>query len=182
MVGPEHELAGSSATDLLRSGLDITDMLVAVALGLRDLHARPGNSCPFDSSPDSLLAEASARVGRGVVTVDQFDPAYRRYEPDRLLDLAISSQPAKLDPADQVVIHGDARLGTVWIDQAHVSGWTSWTRGGAGDRYRDLATMAADLAGTVGPEALGPFVDAYGLVHADVVRLDWHLMVDQMLR
>jgi len=51
-----------------------------------------------------------------------------------------------------------------------------------GDPYRDLATMAVDLAATMAPEALGPFVHAYGLDHADLVRLDWHVVVDQLVR
>ncbi len=55
-------------------------------------------------------------------------------------------------------------------------------RGGVGDAYRDLATMATSLVDVVGPEALGPFLDAYGIDHADVLRLDWHVMIDQLLR
>jgi aminoglycoside phosphotransferase len=116
------------------------------------------------------------------VTVDQFDPPYRRYSPADLLDLVVRSRPPDLPAEKLVLVHGDARLATVRLLDGRVTGWTSLDRAGVGDPYRDLATMAADLAGRVGPEALGPFVDAYGLDHADVVRLDWHVMADQLLR
>jgi len=178
--GPQE--LGESAADLARQGVDITALLVAVARSLRELHATPVDGCPFDASPAALIAEAADRVERGKVTIGQFDPPYRRYPPAQLLDLVIRSRPPDLDVGNLCLVHGDARLATVRLVDGRVTGWTSLGRCGRGDPYRDLATMTADLAGTVSPEALGPFVDAYGLEHADVLRLDWHVMADQLLR
>jgi aminoglycoside phosphotransferase len=153
-----------------------------VARALRDLHETPVAACPFDASPAALIADAADRIDRGVVTVEQFDPPYRRYAPAQLLELVIRSRPPELGPEHLVLVQGDARLGTVRFVDGHLTGWAGLDRAGRGDPYRDLATMAIDLAGTVGPEALGPFIDAYGLEHPDVLRLDWHVMADQLLR
>lgn len=181
-IGRHDDPPGESAASLALAGFDITALLVAVAHALRDLHAIPSTGCPFDVSPGALIAEAAHRVERGLVMVEQFDPPYRRYAPAQLLDLVIRSRPPDLTSEHLVLVQGDARLATVRFADGQVTGWTSLDRAGVGDPYRDLATMAADLAGTVGPEALGPFIDAYGLEHADVVRLDWHVMADQLLR
>jgi aminoglycoside phosphotransferase len=181
-VGADDQPPGESAASLALEGYDITALLVATAHALRDLHATPTLGCPFDVSPSALLAEAVDRVGRDVVTAEQFDPPYRRYTPAQLLDLVGRSCPPELDHGRRTLVVGDARLATVRLADGRVTGWAQLERAGAGDPYRDLATMAADLAGTVGPEALGPFIDAYGLDHADVIRLDWHVMADQLLR
>jgi hypothetical protein len=42
--------------------------------------------------------------------------------------------------------------------------------------------MALDLIDAVSPEAVGPFLDAYGVSQPDLLRLDWHVLVDQLLR
>ena len=48
------------------------------------------------------------------------------------------------------------------------------------DPYRDLATMTRDLAAALGPEALAPFFDAYGEPAPDVVRLEFHALLDEL--
>jgi aminoglycoside 3'-phosphotransferase-1 len=181
-VGSSAHPSGLAAADLARSGFDITALLVAVAQGLRAVHATSPAGCPFDAGPGALMALARERLDRGLVDPAQFDLPYRRYSPAALLDLVERGRPADLDADALTVVHGDAGLDRVWLEAGLVTGWTSVGRAGIGDPYRDLATMAADLAQRVTPEALGPFIDSYGLDHPDVVRLDWHVMLDQLLR
>jgi len=185
-VGAPSTPAGTSARQLARTGTDLTDLLVATAQALRALHATEvapdAGAASFDAGLDTLVADARRRVAAGLVDQARFDPAYRRYRPATLLDLVERGRPP--DPDRAAVVHGSARLDQLWlVGEAHsVAGWSGLSRAGVGDPYRDLATMAVDLAATVAPEALGPFVDAYGLDHADLVRLDWHVVVDQLVR
>jgi len=192
-----------TASAVLRSGADVMAVLVAVGESLRDFHAVLLAEAPAASSragrphpsvqlgPSALLDQARLRVDSGSVDSAAFDAPYRRYSPEQLLDLAERGRPDEPAGADLVAVVGSARLDTVLLDGDRITGWIV-AQGGqegspemspvAGDRYRDLATMAVDLAAQVSPEALGPFLDAYGLDHPDVVRLDWHVLVDQLLR
>lgn len=181
-VGSSDHPSGVAAAELAASGFDITALLVGVAEGLRALHATSAAGCPFDAGPGALVDLARERIDLGLVGSVQFDPPYRRYSPSALLDLVERGRPADLDAADLTIVHGDAGFDRVWLDAGQVTGWTSVGRSGIGDPYRDLATMAVDLAQRVTPEALGPFIYAYGLDHPDVVRLDWHVLLDQLLR
>ena len=171
-----------AAADLAASGFDISALLVGVAEGLRALHATSAAGCPFDAGPGALVDVARERTDLGLVDPAQFDPPYRRYSPTALLDLVERGRPADLEADALTIIHGDAGFDRAWLEAGRVTGWTSVGRSGIGDPYRDLATMAVDLAHRVTPEALGPFIDAYGLDHPDVVRLDWHVLLDQLLR
>ena len=172
--------AGSTAIELAATGFDVVELLELLGSGLAALHAVDGSDCPFDAGNADLLDRASAAVGAGTVDPDRFDRAYSRSTPTDLLRIVADSVPA--DPPVPVVVHGAARLDVVRVDAGRIVGWDAVERAGLGDPYRDLATMATSLVDVVGPEALGPFLDAYGIDHADVLRLDWHVMIDQLLR
>jgi len=159
--------------------LDVDALIAGLAAALRDHHARPTAGCP-PRGDDELLAEARHRVGDGRVDPARFDPPYRRYAPEELLALAERLRPEPAAPP--VLVHGDARLATVRVDGSGIRGWDPSPRTGAGDPYRDLATVAVDLAEQVGAESLGPFFAAYGIDHPDVRRVDFHVLVDQLLR
>lgn len=156
-------------------------MLVrGTADALRSLHERPTGDRPTVDD-EWWVAEARRRVAAGVVDPDRFDPPYRRYGSAQLLSIAERSVPASTPPSP-VALHGGARLDALMIDGGEVRGFTADTRAVAGDPYRDLATLAVDLAVLVSPEALGPFLDAYGARPPDIVRIDFHTLVDQLLR
>lgn len=158
------------------------DRLVAT-LGeqLRALHGVPLEGCPAATSVDLLIEEATLRVEHGAVDPGLFDDAYQRYTPQRLLEVAQRMRPAEPE-ADPVLVHGAAKLESLRGDGAGAWAWTASPRLGAGDRYRDLATLSIDLATVVSPQALGPFFDAYGAAEVDLVRLDFHVLLDQLLR
>jgi aminoglycoside phosphotransferase len=150
------------------------------ATALRALHERaPGDRPVADDA--WWVAEARRRVAADVVDPSAFDPPYRRYSPTELLDLVERSCPASPLPAP-VALHGDARLDALVVTDGEVRGFGVDTRVVAGDPYRDLATLAVDLAARVSPEALGPFFDAYGARPPDILRVDFHTLVDQLLR
>jgi aminoglycoside 3'-phosphotransferase-1 len=157
--------------------------LDALAAALHRLHDLPTEDCPFDASDQALLAEASRRVAAGLVSTEHLDAAYQRYGPVQLLELARASVPATPGPGP-VVLHGDARLDHLELDATTGAGtWSSLGRLGVGDPYRDLATLTLDLvAGGAGSEVLGQFFEAYGIERPDVVRLDFHILLDQLLR
>lgn len=161
------------------AGEDIGEVLRRLGRSLRWFHGTDPAGCPWDRGVPELVVDATARVAANEVRPDRFDPPYRRYTPAGLLDLVVCCIP---DPsANPVVIHGTARLSALRLDAGELR-WANVGTCGLGDPYRDLATMAVDLASAISPEALAPFLDAYGVDHPDVVRLDWHVLVDQLLR
>jgi aminoglycoside phosphotransferase len=178
-AGPDR-LAGASAAELAATGFDVVELLELVGSGLRRLHAVAVDDCPFDASNQAWMDAAEAAVATGTADPARFDRAYRRTPPTDLLRIVAESRPA--DPEVAVLVHGQARLGSIRVDGGRIVGWSDLGSSGRGDPYRDLATMASSLVADVGPESLGPFLDAYGLDHPDVARLDWHVLVDQLLR
>lgn len=166
---------------VLEAVLDPDRLIETVAGELRRLHATPLDGCPVETSDELLLEEARLRVEHGAVDADRFDEPYQRHEVTRLLDVARRMRPAPPDP-DPVLVHGEARLRSIRLLDDGALGWVDSPRFGAGDPYRDLACLSIDLAALVSPQSLGPFFDAYGIEHVDLVRLDFHVLLDQLLR
>jgi len=169
------------STDVLAglAGGDIAAVLGELGRCLRRMHETDPSNCPWVRDLPEIVAEATNRVAAGQVAVDRFDPPYRRYTPAELLDVVVGSIPSP--SSSPVVVHGSARLSALRIEADELR-WVDVSACGLGDAYRDLATMAVDVASAISPEALGPFLDAYGIDHPDLVRLDWHVLVDQLLR
>jgi aminoglycoside phosphotransferase len=122
------------------------------------------------------------RVEQGLIDPVRLSPPYRRYRPDQLFDHLVTGRPP--EPAagpDHVLVHGNPTLANTLMEGGRVSGYTGWARAGVGDRYLDLAVIARDLAARVSPHALGPFVDAYGIEAPDVRRLDFFVLLTELL-
>lgn len=150
------------------------------AAALRALHDRAAADRPVVDDA-WWVDEARRRVVDDLVDADALDPPYRRYSPRELLGLLERSLPAS-PPPPPVALHGAARLDALLVAGGRVRGFSADARTVAGDPHRDLATLAVDLAARVSPEALGPFFDAYGARPPDIVRVDFHTLVDQLLR
>ncbi|MFN8038930.1 MAG: phosphotransferase [Acidimicrobiales bacterium] len=160
---------------------DAESAVAVVARAVRAVHDLPTDDCPFDAATAGRLAVAEARVGAGLVRTDDLAPAYRRLAPERLLHLVGEALAAVGDDeSDVVVVHGDLRLDRILVDGGELSAVVGWHRAGVGDRYADLATVAADIATHISPQALGPFLEAYGLELPSLAKVDAHALLDQL--
>ncbi len=179
---PGESLAGSTAVELAATGFDVLELLELLGSGLAALHAVDPSDCPFDTG-NGRPARAGHRPPWPTEQPIRLASigAYSRSTPADLLRIVTESR-----PSDPVVARGHPRRrpgsDVVRVDAGRIVGWDAVDRCGRGDAYRDLATMATSLVDVVGPEALGPFLDAYGIDRPDVLRLDWHVMIDQILR
>ena len=166
--------------------------LVVPALGrwLAGVHASPTEGLPVVSTAESV-DRAVTRLEAGEVDLSGVDRAYQRIRPATLraqleagvgdprlstLELLEAGVPPEADPP--VAISGSARFDSLTIDEGVVSGTCPITL--AGDPYLDLASLARDLARLIGPEALWPFFDAYGLDRPDPLRLDFFMLLNAL--
>jgi aminoglycoside phosphotransferase len=174
-------VGGTPASDDEHSG-SIEALLAALAVGLHTVHDLPADICPFTRSVGDLLSEATVRVAAGAVDPATLSPAYQRYTPDRLLELAIAGRPDSADSAeDRVVTQGAPLLRETLVEHGQVVGYTDWSRLAVAHRYHDIAIITRDLAASVSPHALGPFAAAYGLDTPDLVKLDFFVLLVELL-
>ena len=133
---------------------------IAAALGaaLAALHALPAADCPFDETLATRLARATAAVAEGDIDGDDFDDRNSGVAPDALLARLGAAAPAE----DIVVVHGDATLDNVMIDDRGRVSFIDCGNAGRGDRYLDLAVMASGIAENFGAAATKEFARAYG--------------------
>jgi aminoglycoside 3'-phosphotransferase-2 len=139
------------------SPLPAPPLVEALARGLAALHALPPADCPYDESLAVRLARAAAVVAAGEVHADAFEPRNRGIAPEALLAGLVADQPAE----DIVVVHGDATLSNIIVDGDEI-GFVDCGNTGRGDRYLDLAVLAADIEDHHGPQAAARFAQAYG--------------------
>lgn len=166
-------LPGEDGAHLLHR-VDSSRTVRAFGEALAALHALPVEGCPFDGRIERRLADARARVEADLVVRDRLDPPYRRHEPSRLLEVLEGSVP---DGEDLVVAHGDYALDNVVLDDGAVVGYLDVGRLGVADRHVDLALAARSLARLVSPEAIPPFLLAYGLAWPDSRKIDFYVLL-----
>ena len=159
--------------ELAATGFDVARAARAArGSGLAALHAVDRRATArSDAGNADLLDRASAAVADGTRRpATRFDRAVLAARRRRTLLRIVADEPAERPGDRRCVIHG-ATPGSTWSAStpARIVGWTRVERSRpAAIAYRDLATMATSLVDVVGPEALGPFLDAYGIDHADV--------------
>lgn len=156
--------------------------LEALGRGLRRLHDElPVDSCPFDARLDVLLAAAERRVAAGGVDPATLGSTYRRHTAEQLLDHLLAMRPAEPDE-DLVVAHGDPCLPNLLLRPTgdEVSGVVDVGRLGVSDRYRDVAIIVRSLNLAAGPEVAYVLLDAYGIAHPDLLRLEFYVLLDEM--
>ncbi len=165
---------------------------VVEALGhaLARLHALPaaGASAPSDLTvldPAELVGQAAERVRRGLVDPTNFEQARSSLAPGRLLDqadalLPLLSKRAERTPVRLVPTHGAARPGAFWLDQGQLRALLGVSGLALSDPYRDLAAASRWLVSNVSGEALPAFFSAYGLPDPDPIRLEFHVLLDEL--
>lgn len=167
-----------TASHLPEHRMDLRATIGAIAEGLRALHdSLPIAGCPFDASFAREIDGAEARLRVGLVDHAALRPALRRISPERLVEILRTSPRRGED--DLVVTHGDASMPNVLVHGGRCTGLVDLGRLGVADRHRDLADCATSLAANIGPEALPPFFDAYGIA-PDPARLDQHTLLSEL--
>ncbi len=176
------EAAGTPAQDPLHRMASVEPLLGALGRGLRGWHdSLPVEGCPFDARLDVVLARTEERVAAGMVDVHRLEPAYRRFGVDQLLERLHETRPA--EPAeDLVVAHGDPCLPNLLVDPAtaELTGVVDVGRLGVSDRYRDLGIAVRSIARNLGPELAWRFLDAYGVPHPHLERLEYYVLLDEL--
>lgn len=142
------------------SPLPAPRLVEALARGLKRVHALPLADCPFDESLAVRLSRAAAAVAAGEVDPDEFEPRNAGVAPETLLARLTQNRPVE----DIVVIHGDATLSNIFVDDDGGVGFIDCGHCGRGDRYVDLAVLSAEIEESYGPEAAAQFALAYGAV------------------
>lgn len=169
-------LPGRTAYQCLEAELGQAGALVdALARFLRDLHALPAATCPFNAGHRLRLAHAEQRLRDGLIDADDFGDAHAGWSPERLWAKLSGMLP--LD-AEQVVTHGDFSLDNLLIADGQVIGCIDVGRAGVADPYQDLAILW-DCLGEFDEGLQTRLFAAYGIAEPDHQRLDFHLALDE---
>jgi aminoglycoside phosphotransferase len=151
--------------------LPVPRLVDALAAALAALHALPTTDCPFDETLSRRLARATAAVNAGDVDPGEFADRNAGTSPAALLARLFATQP----PEDFVVVHGDATLGNLIVDDDGRVGFVDCGNAGRGDRYLDLAVLSDDIRETFGPAAATRFTQTYGLQAWDSAKAAYFL-------
>jgi aminoglycoside phosphotransferase len=159
------------------------DALVrALARGLRRVHELPADGFTGTPGTGARVQRARERVARGMVDQADFEPAYARFPPERLLELLLDAEPD--GDEDLVVVHGDPTFANLLLGpgddgELAVTGYVDLDQAGVADRYLDLAIAARSLATNLSPEALGPFFHEYGIESPALAKVDFYVLLDE---
>ncbi|WP_431259173.1 APH(3') family aminoglycoside O-phosphotransferase [Roseateles chitinivorans] len=151
---------------------------IVTSLGrlLRDLHAQPIASCPFNADHRLQLDLARRRLEAGLIDADDFDDARQGWTPQRVWEALGAMLPLA---EDRVVSHGDFSLDNILLSSGdEVVGVIDLGRAGIADRHRDLAILANCLD-EFDPALRDTLFSAYGLANPDARRLEFHLLLDE---
>jgi aminoglycoside 3'-phosphotransferase-1 len=174
------EVPGRTARRVLNEeGTDrvgIVDSLVDALGGfLRQLHALPIESCPFNSDHRLRLSQARERLAAGLIDGDDFDDEHAGWTAAQVWDQLTGLLPIAVDP---VVTHGDLSLDNVLIDGGAVVGVVDVGRAGIADRYQDLAILAKGV-GEFDDSLRERLFASYGIAVPDQRKLRFHAVLDE---
>jgi len=148
----------------------------ALADVLRDLHAIPVDSCPFDSGHGVRLRAARDRIDAGLVDEEDFDDVRQGWCAEQVWDAMQRLLPLTPDP---VVTHGDFSLDNILIENGRVVGCIDLGRVGVADRYQDLAILGHGL-NEFGEGLIERLFERYGIARPDRRKIDFHLLLDEL--
>lgn len=169
-------LAGRAAYGWLEDRPERRDAAMrSIAKFLRQMHAEPIATCPFDAGLGLRSADATANVAAGLVDLDELDPEREGWSAEQLWAHFQRLLPIE---ADRVVTHGDFSLDNIFLDDdGAVTGCLDLGRVGVADRYQDLAILWNSLREFDLGLAEAMF-DAYG-VAPDRAKMELHLLFDE---
>jgi aminoglycoside phosphotransferase len=166
----------------------VPDAVKSLGAFLQRLHGVRRETCPFERWLAVTVPIARVRVDEGRVDEGRFDHERQGRTAEELLVELVERRPRaeKLELADLVVCHGDARLHHFRVDpdSLDVTGMIGVHRLGVADRHLDLALAAGSIADTTlnpayGPAAAEALLATYGLP-ADPWRLDFYRLLDAL--
>ncbi|MEO9130349.1 MAG: APH(3')-I family aminoglycoside O-phosphotransferase [Sphingomonas sp.] len=173
-------LPGQTAWQALEACADRPNDRVAIvdalARFLRQLHAIPVESCPFNSDHHLRLGEARWRLDAGLVDVEGFDEDRKGWTAEQVWDEMTALLPFAPDP---VVTHGDVSLDNIIMADGDIVGCIDPGRAGIADRYQDLAILWNCL-GEFGPALQQRLFESYGIDQPDERKIRFHLMLDEL--
>ena len=170
-------LEGQAAFQVLEEGAcRAEDVVDALARFLRQVHATPTQSCPFDSRHPLRLSQARRNIDAGLVDTDDFDAARQGWSAEQVWE---ALQICPLPNAAPVVTHGDFSLDNVLLRNGVVVGCIDVGKAGLADPYQDIAIMWNNL-GEFGTPLQDRFLKAYGITELDRDRLNFHLLLDEL--
>lgn len=137
--------------------LPVERLVDALATSLVALHALRVADCPFDETPTTRLSRATAAVAAGDVDPGEFATRNSGVDPAVLLARLAATQPEE----DLVVVHGDATLSNMIVDDNGSVGFVDCGNAGRGDRYIDLAVLSDAIQEQFGRAAATRFAKAY---------------------
>lgn len=150
------------------SPLPAAELIKSLAGAMTALHALPAADCPFDETIAIRMARAQAAIAAGAVDVDMFEPRNQGITPGSLVARLEGQKPQE----DIVVIHGDATLANLIVDDDGNVGFVDCGTAGRGDRYTDIAVLTGDIRDHYGDDAVAQFVEAYGLP-LDIAKIEF---------
>jgi aminoglycoside phosphotransferase len=120
-------------------------------------------------------------VAAGGVDPTTLGPTYSRHSAEDLLRHLLAMRPPEPNE-DLVVAHGDPCLPNFLMRPGgdRVTGVVDLGRIGVSDRYRDVAIIVRSVGQNIGPEVTYVLLDAYGIPHPDLSRLEFYVLLDEM--
>lgn len=152
------------------SPLPTPRLVAALAKAMAALHALPPGLCPFDETLAIRLGRAQRAVANGDIDAADFEPRNRAIGPAILLRRLTAAPPRE----NIVVVHGDATLSNIMIDDDGTAGFIDCGNSGRADRYVDLAVLCADIQVHRGAAAAAQFMQAYGLSVYDAAKARYY--------
>lgn len=158
-----------------------------LAEALRMLWDTDISDCPVTRDQETELMEARLRVERGLVDMDNTDPATFGpggfKDPESLLRWLEQNRP----DYDPVLSHGDFCLPNILLSETGVSGFIDLGDAGVGDRWRDIALCRRSLRGNLTgkyasvtrPDDSDRLFEALG-IRPDREKLRWYLLLDEL--
>lgn len=155
---------------------DPRDMITALALSLRSLHALPIENCPLDQRLELKLKDAEQNLLAGRVDIDDFEPEHLGTSPQVLYQRLLQERPPS---EDLVFSHGDACLPNFLIKDGQFAGFIDLGRAGIADRWQDLALVIRSLSHNDYPrQAAAHFLESYG-IGLDQAKYNYYVLLDE---
>ena len=151
------------------------ELTALAAQGLKLLWQTDISQCPVDARLDVKLAMARYNIEHGLVDLDNVEP--ETFGPGGFQG-----------PEDLVFSHGDYCLPNIFARDGAVSGFLDLGRGGAADRYQDIALCYRSLLHNYGGKYSGRAYEGFSpelLFQALDLRPDWekiryYILLDEL--